>query len=132
MWVIDAIAYLLRGIDARFVLAPCILLSFAWLQWLRGPRPPASFRTLSLLGALISGTIAVATYLALMVWWGGIFQWLHPHVAFCATSWWGDLGAFFGTAGCVALAPLGRGPGKIFTVLAAITLVILRASIWYL
>ncbi len=129
MWVIDALNHLLRQLDDRAILAPSTLLVLAWFLWLRGPRTVASLRTLSLLGALVCGTIAVSVHLALIAWWRVIHPWLYPHTAYCASSPW-DIVAFFGTAGSLLLSLLGHGPGRLLALLAATLLVVLRASVW--
>ena len=129
MWVIDALAYIVRGVDERAILAPSLLLILAWAFWLRGPRTVASFRTVSLLGALVCGTLAVTGQLALIAWWRVVFPWHHPHTAYCSTTEW-DLVPFLGTGGSLLFSLLGHGPGRALTLLAAILLVVLRASMW--
>jgi hypothetical protein len=130
MWVFDAFRYVVRGLDDRAVFVPAILLIVAWLLWLRGPRSARSVRTLCVLGALVFGTIAVSAHIAAIAWWRVIHPWLHPHTAYCASSWWGDILTFFGTAGSFLLSLMGHGPGRAFALLAATLLVALRLSMW--
>jgi hypothetical protein len=129
MWVIDAVGYLLRGLDERALLAPCVLLVIAWSLWLRGPRAPTSLRTLCLLGGLVCGTLAIGGHLTLMVWWRA-FHWLNPHTAYCASSLVGDLVIFISTTGGFLLSLVADGPGRVLALLAATMLVILRVPLW--
>jgi len=130
MWVIDAFCYIASGLGDRLLLAPSLVLILAWLRWVRSPRGIASFRALSLLGALVSGTIAVSAHLSLIVWWRVIHPWISPDVAYCASSGWGDPIAFFSTAGSFLLSLVAHGPGKALALLAAALLVALRVCMW--
>ena len=130
MWVVDAVLYVVRGLDDRAILAPSALVILAWLLWLWGPRTVRSFRTRCLLAGLFCATIAVSSHLALIAWWAVIYPWLNPHSVYCASSTWVDLVTFLGTAWSFILSLVGFGPGSFLTFLAATLLLVLRVSMW--
>jgi hypothetical protein len=130
MWVVDAFRYIVSGLDDRAMLAPSLLLIFAWHRWVHSARVVASFRAVSLFGALVCGTITVSVHASLIVWSRVIHPWVRPDSAYCANSWWGDPVAFFGTAGSFLLSLVARGPGKALALLSATLLVVLRVCMW--
>jgi membrane-bound metal-dependent hydrolase YbcI (DUF457 family) len=130
MWVFDAIGYLYRRYAHVLLPAPAVLLLVGWALWLRAPRAPSSWREHALLGALVCGTVAEGTDLAMAAYWRWIFPWLHPGVGYCAVLGWPELLAFFATLAAAGLAVAGRGAGRLPTLMAMALRLALRNVYW--